>query len=36
MAVFPDAVGPGVIPIFTIVGLLVLLGSIYGWSFEPA
>jgi cytochrome c oxidase subunit 1 len=31
-----DAAGPGVIPIFGTVGLLMLLGSIYGWSFEPA
>jgi cytochrome c oxidase subunit I len=31
-----DGIGPAAIPIFTIVGLAVLLGSIYGWSFEPA
>src|SRR6266540_3517956 len=31
-----DAVGPGVIPIFAITGLIVLFGSIYGWSFEAA
>src|SRR5439155_23140388 len=29
-----DSVGPVVIPIFAIVGLLVLIGSIYGWSYE--
>jgi hypothetical protein len=27
---------PIAIPIFLIVGLLLLIGSIYGWSFEPA
>jgi hypothetical protein len=31
-----DAVGPVAIPIFSIVGFLLLVGSIYGWSFEPA
>jgi hypothetical protein len=31
-----DVVGPISIPIFAIVGLLLLIGSIYGWSFEPA
>ncbi|HEY3057859.1 MAG TPA: cytochrome c oxidase subunit I [Chloroflexota bacterium] len=31
-----DAVGPSSIPIFAITGLAVLLGSIYGWSFEAA
>jgi cytochrome c oxidase subunit I len=31
-----DAVGPVVIPIFTIAGLIVMFGSIYGWSFEAA
>ena len=31
-----DAGGPGMIPLFAIVGLLILLGGIYGWSFEPA
>jgi cytochrome c oxidase subunit 1 len=29
-----DSVGPSVIPIFAIVGLLLLIGSIYGWSYE--
>ena len=29
-----DSVGPVAIPIFAIVGLLVLIGSIYGWSYE--
>src|SRR5229473_26352 len=29
-----DAVGPVVITFFAIVGLLVLIGSIYGWSYE--
>ncbi len=29
-----DSVGPVVIPFFAIVGLLVLIGSIYGWSYE--
>jgi cytochrome c oxidase subunit 1 len=33
---FADAFGPVMIPIFAIVGLLLLIGSIYGWSFEPA
>ena len=27
---------PIAIPIFAIVGFLLLVGSIYGWSFEPA
>ena len=31
-----DSVGPMAIPIFAIVGLLLLIGSIYGWAFEPA
>ena len=31
-----DAAGPITIPIFAIVGLLIVLGGIYGWSFEPA
>jgi heme/copper-type cytochrome/quinol oxidase subunit 1 len=31
-----DAVGPVAIPIFAIAGFLLLVGSIYGWSFEPA
>src|SRR5262249_23779758 len=31
-----DVVGPFVIPIFAIVGLIVLFGSIYGWSFEAS
>src|SRR5439155_17027011 len=29
-----DSVGPVAIPIFAIVGLLLLIGSIYGWSYE--
>jgi hypothetical protein len=29
-----DAFGPVTIPIFAILGLLLLIGSIYGWSFE--
>jgi cytochrome c oxidase subunit 1 len=35
-AVAADAPGPGMIPLFAIVGLLILVGGIYGWSFEPA
>jgi hypothetical protein len=31
-----DAVGPVVIPVFVIVGFVIVLASIYGWSFEPA
>ena len=31
-----DSFGPVTIPIFAILGLLLLIGSIYGWSFEPA
>jgi cytochrome c oxidase subunit 1 len=31
-----DAFGPVTIPIFAVLGLLILFGSIYGWSFEPA
>jgi cytochrome c oxidase subunit 1 len=31
-----DSVGPVAIPIFGIAGFLLLVGSIYGWSFEPA
>jgi hypothetical protein len=31
-----DAFGPVTIPIFAVLGLLILIGSIYGWSFEPA
>jgi cytochrome c oxidase subunit 1 len=33
---FVDWLGPMVLPVFLIVGLLILIGSIYGWSFEPA
>jgi hypothetical protein len=29
-----DAFGPVTIPIFGILGVLLLVGSIYGWSFE--
>jgi heme/copper-type cytochrome/quinol oxidase subunit 1 len=29
-----DSFGPVTIPIFAILGLLLLIGSIYGWSFE--
>jgi cytochrome c oxidase subunit 1 len=29
-----DSFGPGVIPFFAIAGLLLLIGSIYGWSYE--
>ena len=29
-----DSFGPVTIPIFAITGLLLLIGSIYGWSFE--
>ena len=29
-----DSFGPVTIPIFAIIGLLLLIGSIYGWSFE--
>jgi len=31
-----DSFGPMTIPVFAILGLLLLVGSIYGWSFEPA
>jgi cytochrome c oxidase subunit I len=31
-----EAVGTIAIPIFVIIGLVVLFASIYGWSFEPA
>jgi cytochrome c oxidase subunit I len=31
-----DSFGPGVVPFFLIAGLLLLIGSIYGWSFESA
>jgi hypothetical protein len=31
-----DAIGPMAIPIFAIVGVLIVIASIYGWSFEPA
>jgi hypothetical protein len=31
-----DSFGPVTIPIFAIAGLLLLIGSIYGWSFESA
>jgi hypothetical protein len=31
-----DSFGSITIPIFAILGLLLLIGSIYGWSFEPA
>jgi hypothetical protein len=31
-----DFVGPVAIPVFAIAGFLLLVGSIYGWSFEPA
>jgi cytochrome c oxidase subunit I len=31
-----DAFGPVVVPFFLIAGLLLLIGSIYGWSFESA
>lgn len=29
-----DSFGPITIPIFAILGVLVLVGSIYGWAFE--
>ena len=29
-----DAFGPVTIPIFAVLGLLLVIGSIYGWSFE--
>ena len=29
-----DAFGPVTIPIFAVLGLLTVIGSIYGWSFE--
>jgi hypothetical protein len=31
-----DWFGPTVLPVFAISGLLLLIGSIYGWSFEAA
>ncbi|MBV9603260.1 MAG: cytochrome c oxidase subunit I [Chloroflexi bacterium] len=31
-----DSFGSMTIPIFAILGLLILIGSIYGWSYEPA
>jgi hypothetical protein len=31
-----DAIGPLAIPVFAIVGFLIVVGGIYGWSFEPA
>jgi cytochrome c oxidase subunit I len=31
-----NAVGPWPIPVFAIGGLLLLMGSIYGWAYEPA
>jgi len=31
-----DAFGPVTIPVFVILGLLLLIGGIYGWSYEPA
>jgi cytochrome c oxidase subunit 1 len=31
-----EAVGTVAIPIFAIVGVLIVFASIYGWSFEPA
>ena len=31
-----DSIGPMAIPVFTITGLIVMIGSIYGWSFEAA
>ncbi len=31
-----DAGDPITIPIFAVVGLLIVLAGIYGWSFEPA
>ncbi|MBV9133762.1 MAG: cbb3-type cytochrome c oxidase subunit I, partial [Chloroflexi bacterium] len=33
---FADSFGPVTIPIFAVLGLMLLIGSIYGWSFEPA
>ena len=31
-----DSFGPMTIPICAILGVLLLVGSIYGWSFETA
>jgi hypothetical protein len=31
-----DSFGPVTIPIFAILGLMMLIGGIYGWSYEPA
>jgi hypothetical protein len=31
-----DSFGSMTIPIFAVLGLLLLIGSIYGWSYEPA
>ena len=31
-----DSFGTVTIPIFAILGLLLLIGGIYGWSYEPA
>jgi hypothetical protein len=31
-----DLAGPAVLPFFVIGGLAVMLGGIFGWSFEPA
>jgi hypothetical protein len=31
-----DSFGAMTIPIFAILGLLTLIGGIYGWSYEPA
>jgi cytochrome c oxidase subunit 1 len=31
-----DSFGSVTIPVFAILGLLLLIGSIYGWSYEPA
>jgi hypothetical protein len=31
-----DLAGPAVLPFFVIGGLVVMLGGIFGWSFEPA
>jgi heme/copper-type cytochrome/quinol oxidase subunit 1 len=33
---FVDFFGTALLPVFLLVGLLILIGSIYGWSFEPA
>jgi cytochrome c oxidase subunit I len=33
---FVDLIGSVALPIFLVLGLIVMIGGIFGWSYEPA